>query len=212
MPPGKSNKILKYMNYRMRVTTEDGRMLVGTFMAYDKHMNMVLSDCEEFRTVKAKKGTDEQTQKRALGFILLRGENVVSMAVEGPPPQEEKRTVKVAAPGPGVGRAAGRGIVTQINAPPVGLAGPARGVGGPAPSNMMPQQSAPPPGARPPMPPPPGMGGPPGMRPMGGPPGMPRGPPPRPGMGMPPGFRPGMPPPNMPFRPPPGFGRGMPPQ
>eukprot|EP00043_Microstomoeca_roanoka_P014420 m.143008 g.143008 ORF g.143008 m.143008 type:complete len:214 (-) comp16006_c7_seq1:105-746(-) len=213
MPPGKSNKIMKYVNFRMRVTTADGRMLVGTFLAYDKFMNMVLADCEEFRTIKAKKGTEEQTQKRGLGLVLLRGETVISMAVEGPPPTEDKRTVKVAAPGPGVGRVGGRGIVAPINAPPVGLAGPARGVGAPAPANMMPQA---PPGMRPPMAPP-GMppGAPPGMPPPGFRPGMPpRGPPPRPGMPMPPpGFRPGMPPPGMPFRPPPpGFGRGMPPQ
>lgn len=42
---------MKYMNFRMRVTTGDGRMVIGTFMAYDKHMNMVLADSEEFRTV-----------------------------------------------------------------------------------------------------------------------------------------------------------------
>ncbi len=30
----------------------DGRSLVGQMLAYDKHMNFVLSECEEFRTVK----------------------------------------------------------------------------------------------------------------------------------------------------------------
>jgi hypothetical protein len=30
----------------------DGRALVGQMLAYDKHMNFVLSECEEFRTVK----------------------------------------------------------------------------------------------------------------------------------------------------------------
>lgn len=51
MPPGKSNKIAQFINHRMKVTTDDARYLIGTFMAYDKHMNMILGDCEEHRQV-----------------------------------------------------------------------------------------------------------------------------------------------------------------
>jgi len=73
--------------------------------------------------------------------------------------------------GPGVGRAAGRGVPAQSSGPAAGLSGPARGVGAPPPQMMQPQ-------GRPGMPPGPpgGMRGPPppmGMR--GPPPGMMRG-------------------------------------
>ncbi|EDQ90485.1 uncharacterized protein MONBRDRAFT_3442, partial [Monosiga brevicollis MX1] len=73
----------QFLNYRMRITTDDGRYLIGTFMAYDKHMNIILADCEEHR--KPKKGADEKEEKRTLGLILLRGENVLGLSIEGPP-------------------------------------------------------------------------------------------------------------------------------
>ena len=64
----KNSKIMQYINYRMRVTVDDGRMLVGKFMAFDKHMNMVLCDCEEFRRLGVKgKANEEREEKRSLG-------------------------------------------------------------------------------------------------------------------------------------------------
>ena len=162
---------------------------MGRFMAFDKHMNLVLGDAEEFRQLPPKKGVpdEERETRRVLGLILLRGDEVVDLVVEGPPPADEARIAKAAGivPGPGMGRAAGRGM-----APP-GLAGPAPGVGMPAPGSMMPQVRAPPVMRPPPGGPPPGYR--PGMPPPGGPP--PGVPPPgyRP---PPPGYRPGMPPPS----------------
>lgn len=198
------------INYRMRVTLADGRQLTGTLLAFDKHMNIVLADTEEFRRIKRKptKASAPPTstapqiseEKRTLGLIILRGIHIVTLSVESPPPADPSSRLGapaggaagagVAATGPGIARPAGRGL-------------PIIGMGGPPPGGLPPQMGAPA-----------GLQGP--MRNVGlgqGPP--PMGGPPPPGFpGAPPGFQGGMPgsgPPG--FQPPPGFqgGRGFPP-
>ena len=143
----------------MRVTLHDGRYIIGTFLAFDKHLNLVLSEAEEFRMLKKSQGgsaalLEERTEKRSLGLVLIRGENVTSLAVEGPPPPS--MTGKLTPGGPGMARGAGRGMMPGMAPPGLGMA-PVHGVGG---GNLPP-------------PPPPGAGGfaPPGM-----------------GRGMPPGY------------------------
>jgi small nuclear ribonucleoprotein B and B' len=174
MPPpkAKGGKMLSLINWRLKVTINDGRALTGQMLAFDKHMNLVLAECEEFRRVRPKKkpGDEstppEQELKRTLGLVILRGETVVSLSVEGPPPvvdDDKKNAIPV---GPGRGMPAGRGM------------------------GMMPPMGAPA-MARPPMPfAPPGMPGPPpGFRPPGFPPAMGFAPPPG-FAGPPPGFQP----------------------
>eukprot|EP00598_Pedospumella_elongata_P003380 CAMPEP_0184979602 /NCGR_PEP_ID=MMETSP1098-20130426/9824_1 /TAXON_ID=89044 /ORGANISM="Spumella elongata, Strain CCAP 955/1" /LENGTH=219 /DNA_ID=CAMNT_0027502925 /DNA_START=198 /DNA_END=857 /DNA_ORIENTATION=- len=192
----------------MRITLQDSRVLVGTFMAFDRHMNIVLGDTEEFRKIKAKKGSglsEEREEKRTLGLIILRGDSVVSLTIEGPPPPDG--TEKMTPGGPGQGKAsATRGVpVAPVMSAPLGLAGPVRGVGGPAMSIMQPPVQA---AFARGVPLPPGMGAPvPGMVPgmMPGMPGLPPGMlPPR----MIPGMVPGMP--GMPGMAPSGVPPGMP--
>ncbi|KAK0188860.1 hypothetical protein F5146DRAFT_1104286 [Armillaria mellea] len=174
MPPPKSKggKMLSLINWRLKVTINDGRALTGQMLAFDRHMNLVLADCEEFRRVRTKKKDageagpgQEQEIKRTLGLVILRGETVVSISVEGPPPVVDEDKKNALPVGPGRGMPAGRGM------------------------GMMPPIGQPP--MRPPMGFPPGgmPGPPPGFRPPGFPPGMPF---------PPPGFA-GAPPGNVPL-------------
>jgi len=163
-PSGKGSKLLRYIEHRLRISLVDNRTIVGTFLAFDKHLNLVLVDAEEFRTLNKSRAAilEERVEKRSLGLIILRGENVVSMAVEGPPPPSSKTRVSG---GPGMARGVGRGNVPppSMGMPPPGVApmglgaAPVHGVGGMAPLGMgMPPP--PPPGAMGRGIPPPGMG------------------------------------------------------
>ncbi|OXG12590.1 small nuclear ribonucleoprotein B and B' [Cryptococcus neoformans Tu401-1] len=203
MPPPKAkhSKMVTLLHYRLKVTLNDGRFLVGQMLAYDKHMNFVLAECEEFRTVKGKKSKSSSNepapttqQKRTLGLVILRGETIVSVSVEGPPPVQKEEPSLI--PGPGKGMAAGRGMPLGAGAPgamaarPMAYARPPPGfpAGVPGlPPGMPP--GFPPAGGLPPGMPPAGM--PPGFRPPGFP-GAPAGMPPGfpPAGQMPPGFRP----------------------
>ena len=157
----RQSKMLAFINARVRVTIVDGRHIVGRFLAFDRHMNLVLADAEEFRRLKKKKTSDTthdfdnnngEDVRRVLGFVLLRGEEVVSLAVEGPPVRVKKIKPHAAAAdgiplGAGVARPAGRGAPMPGMMPSSGAAAATVGqpqAGGPPPGMMMP-----PPGFRP---------------------------------------------------------------
>ena len=95
--------MLSLINWRLKITINDGRSMTGQMLAFDRHMNIVIADCEEFRRVRPKKKPGEsepgpmQEMKRTLGLVILRGETVVSISVEGPPPAQDddkKNTVR----------------------------------------------------------------------------------------------------------------------
>lgn len=108
--------MLGLINWRMKVTISDGRFLIGQMLAFDRHMNLVLADCEEFRRVRPKKkagdteAPKEMEMKRTLGLVILRGESVVSLTVEGPPPVVDEDKNSTLPAGPGRGMPAGRGM------------------------------------------------------------------------------------------------------
>lgn len=128
MPPTKpkGGKMMSLINYRLRITLNDSRQIVGQLLAFDAHMNLVLADSQEYRKIKSRKAKakaaaaskagkaaieDEEDeddlgassnapdaileQKRTLGLLILRGENIVSMAIEAPPPADDRKQATV---------------------------------------------------------------------------------------------------------------------
>lgn len=127
--------MLQLLNFRLKLRLQDGRTFIGQMIAFDKHMNLVLSDCEEFRKLKKQQAnlevhfrvepsnahpTLKVEERRTLGLVILRGETIISMSVEAPPPAPEQRrgvpaSASMMAGGnpmmmPGMGRPAGRGM------------------------------------------------------------------------------------------------------
>ena len=86
------SKFFQWIDFRVRITIQDARMMVGTFLAFDKHMNVVLADTEEYRITKTNKTGVQKQIKRTLGLVIIRGENIISLTAEAPPSQTFKKT------------------------------------------------------------------------------------------------------------------------
>ncbi|CCE72792.1 Piso0_000386 [Millerozyma farinosa CBS 7064] len=91
------------IHYRLRVNTIDNRDFVGQFLAFDKHMNLVLSDTEESRITKKSYQELKRThntnsiveEKRSLGLVILRGEQIVNISIESAPPLGAKKRIEL---------------------------------------------------------------------------------------------------------------------
>ncbi|KAF5096392.1 hypothetical protein DV451_004262 [Geotrichum candidum] len=115
-------------------------------------MNLVLADTEEFR---AKKKQPTKEVKRSIGLVILRGETIVSVSVEAPPPSSDIRPAAAAAAAAAPSASQARPITRAPLSAPVRTVG--GGAGGPPPPAFFGGGAAggPPPGFRPP----PGFGG-----------------------------------------------------
>ncbi|CAB4253025.1 similar to Saccharomyces cerevisiae YER029C SMB1 Core Sm protein Sm B [Maudiozyma barnettii] len=88
-----NSRLSDLVGYKLRVLTEDGRVYIGELMAFDKHMNVILSDCVEERIPKQEqlklrqnKTIDEvKVEKRTLGLVILRGEHILTTVVQDKP-------------------------------------------------------------------------------------------------------------------------------
>lgn len=74
MAPG--NHMMTHLNDTILITADDGREFTGKLLVFDRHMNVVLSDVKESRSVSKKNDT---VAERSLGLLLLRGERIVSL-------------------------------------------------------------------------------------------------------------------------------------
>ncbi|OBA24189.1 hypothetical protein METBIDRAFT_30523 [Metschnikowia bicuspidata var. bicuspidata NRRL YB-4993] len=102
------------INYRLKVSILDGRTFSGQLLAFDKHMNVVLADTEEARVTKkayrelAKTKVDGQVkipeEKRFLGLVILRGEQVVNVTIISGPTADIKKRLTLLKQGKGVAK------------------------------------------------------------------------------------------------------------
>ena len=73
--------MLDYLQRTLCVTLSDGRLLVGRFVAFDPHMNIVLNAAAEYprHSNATLAAAGREKNKREVGLVVLRGEHVVNV-------------------------------------------------------------------------------------------------------------------------------------
>ena len=202
----KATKMLDYINHIIRVELIDGRSFIGQFLAYDVHMNLVLSKAKEVVTKGIRKDLpplpnlpgEDITVEKQRGLVIIRGVEIISVHICGPPPCKPDDEIPKQFPLANWAKWQTDSQLGLVSGPPPMLTMMAQGGPGMMAPGMMPRPGMmPPPGAMP--------QGAPGMMPQGAPGTMPQGAPgtmPQgaPGMAPPAGMMPRpvmMPPPGM---------------
>ncbi|CCH60285.1 hypothetical protein TBLA_0C04890 [Henningerozyma blattae CBS 6284] len=88
-----NSRLSHLINYKIRVITIDDKVYIGELLSFDNHMNLILNNCIEQRIPKTQlpklkdlKSKDSiRIEKRTLGLIILRGDQILTTMVEDKP-------------------------------------------------------------------------------------------------------------------------------